>query len=143
LCRRKGLTLVEVVASLLLLACLLTGILTAYANHARQIRRAQLRLRAVTIADRMLTGWIRTSTAIPENSSGTVPDDATLKWQTRTVDGPESHEAMGIHVVRLEILGATRAQEPEKNDPLVVVDLAAPAPERETEPPKDEKKTVE
>jgi type II secretory pathway pseudopilin PulG len=66
------LTLLEVLAGLALLATLLAGVLTAYGNHVRQVRRTQLRLKAADAADRMLTDWFQRPGGFPEEGCGTV-----------------------------------------------------------------------
>lgn len=55
---RRGLTLVEVIAGLVLLATLLTSVLAAFKTHAAQIRRARERLQATATADELVAGWI-------------------------------------------------------------------------------------
>jgi prepilin-type N-terminal cleavage/methylation domain-containing protein len=55
---RRGLTLVEVIAGLVLLATLLTSVLAAFKTHAAQIRSARARLQAAAAADELVAGWM-------------------------------------------------------------------------------------
>jgi prepilin-type N-terminal cleavage/methylation domain-containing protein len=131
--QRRGLTLIEVVASLLLLSSLLAGILVAYGRHARQVRRAQQRIQAVASADHMLADWFRASTRVPKASSGSVPGDKKLRWRTRPVNGTEPQTALDVEVVRLEILEDSEETEREETEPLVSIDLVAPVTDRSVE----------
>src|SRR3954447_2506410 len=81
----RGLTLVEVVAGLALLATLLVAVLTTKARVTRQWTHAQRKLQDVSAADRLLADWWPRRDDFPRQSSGTVPGDARLRWRTMTV----------------------------------------------------------
>jgi prepilin-type N-terminal cleavage/methylation domain-containing protein len=101
--RRRGLTLVEVVAGLALLSTLLVAVLTAKARATRQWTSANRRLEAVAAADRMLVGWWQDRAKFPRASSGHVTGDVGLAWRTSTVQN-EAVNALQASVIRMEIL---------------------------------------
>ena len=101
--RRSGLTLVEVLAGLTLLATLATSILLGYAAHRRQIRTAEDRIVAVEIADQLLSGWYASGSRPPMNQQGFVPvADQQWRWRTRLLR-PVRDIRLSIDVMRLEI----------------------------------------
>jgi prepilin-type N-terminal cleavage/methylation domain-containing protein len=109
---RRGMTLVEVVASLALLASLLVGLLLAKARFTRQSALADRRIEAVRAADRLLTEWWADPARLPRHGAGRIDGPADLSWQTSLVANPALGE-LGAQVVRLEIIddrtGATAA----------------------------------
>lgn len=117
--KRKGLTLVEVVAGLMLMASLLVGILMACGRHIQQTKRAQKRLEAVALADGLLTSWAGN----PEHFLATEESSSTksgLYWRLRAVEGQRIPDIFGVEVIRLEIMDAESKEEPT---PLVAVEL--------------------
>ena len=99
---RHGLTLVEVVAGLALLATLLVSILMAFSAHAGQIRAAQDRLQAIEIADALLTRWTASDGIPAVGREDAVPGSEALWW--RIVVSPSvAPSATGLHTVRLEV----------------------------------------
>ena len=125
---RKGVTLVEVVASLLLLSTLLVVVLAAFSDHVRQIRRAHRRLAAVAAADRLLVDWFSTPGQFPRNTTNAVSGDDQLAWRTRLLDYADP-ENLGIEIARLEIVDQKSADSPV----LLAVDVVLPAPASPTE----------
>jgi hypothetical protein len=103
LTRRSGLTLVEVVAGLALLATLLVAVLGTKARVTRQWAHANRKLEAVAAADRLLAAWWATPATFPRKNSGSVPGDAGLNWRTTPV-GNDAVRPLGASVVRLEIV---------------------------------------
>jgi type II secretory pathway pseudopilin PulG len=104
-CRRsagRGLTLVEVIAGLVLLATLLASILVAFGSQAAQIRAARDRITAVELADRLLSEW-SSQNAIP--AVGTEQNLAgTNAWRWRIVAGQSAELALsGVSSVRVEV----------------------------------------
>ncbi|MCC7409230.1 MAG: prepilin-type N-terminal cleavage/methylation domain-containing protein [Phycisphaeraceae bacterium] len=155
--RRTGLTLVEVLGSLVLVATLLAGVLAAQANATRQAATANRRLEAADAADELLTRWWRTvgsktssipqtqpshtestapmtpadpASSFPIESTGKLEQQA-LRWRTHVIEHPDV-EAIGGQVVRLEILDE-RATDSVR--PLITLDVVLPASDdREEEP---------
>ena len=104
--RRRGLTLVEVVASIALLGTMLTIIILAQGRHQRQIQRARTRIKACEAAEKLLTQWYVQNEDIPIDHTGQVSGDATFDWRTRTVDSHDV-ERIGATIVELSIWHAT------------------------------------
>lgn len=124
---RSGLTLLEVLAGLALLATLLAGVLTAYGNHVRQVRRTQLRLKAADAADRMLTDWFQRPGGFPEEGCGTVPADVKIDWRTRRLKPLLAEREEDIPIVRLEMFDGKAKEKNPEVEPILVIDLASSA----------------
>ena len=136
--RRKGLTLIEVVAGMAMLGGLLSGVLVAYGRHVRQVRRAELRLAAVGATDRLLAGWFGAAdSAVPRRRDGRMPGDKRFHWWTHVLEDAKVQGAAGLEVVRLEVFEEPKTAGDKKDEPLVAVDLVVPEgddpPEMETE----------
>jgi type II secretory pathway pseudopilin PulG len=100
---RRGLTLVEVVAGLLLLATLLTAVLTAFRTHATQIRRARERLQANDMANELLRGWQAQGAMPPIGTQKLL--DGTDGWAWRiAANGFIQTEPVRIGSVRVDIV---------------------------------------
>lgn len=125
---RNGVTLVEVVASLVLLATLVTSMLLAYSAHHRQALLAIRKQKAIEVADEMLATWYAsTEPTVPRNGSGTVLGSDGLVWRTSVVH-QNVVETLPVEVVRLQVLraeGGARAG----SSPLAQVDVVVPIPE--------------
>ncbi len=102
---RPGLTLVEVVAGLALMATLLVSVLVIKARLTHSMAAAEARSRAVTAANAMLTDWWATPATFPVGRSGVVPGYPGLNWQTRVVPNPAA-ERLVSRIVRLDIAAA-------------------------------------
>ena len=122
--KRSGLTLIEVVAGLALMATVLVGILEAGGRHVRQIKRAQRQLSAAAEADRLLTGMAGNFEQLPDNNTGTECGDG-LMWRTRLMENREARETMNIAIVRLEIFDPKQTKD---QTPLVAIDVVKPLP---------------
>src|SRR3954467_14361499 len=85
---RAGMTLLEVVAGLALLASLLGALLMAKVRYARQSAAADRRIQAVAAADALLAAWHQEPRSTPRDGSGVVPGDAQFAWRTQTVTNP-------------------------------------------------------
>ena len=120
--RRRGLTLIEVVAGLALLGTLLTTLLLAHSRHARQIRAAQDKLAAVNALDGLLTRWEIERVQVPQRERGDLPGHPDLGWRTRPIRNP-SADNLQAGVVAIEVF----SQDAELNDPpLCSVELLVP-----------------
>lgn len=98
----RGMTLIEVVAGLALLATVLVLVFSARDHVARQQVRADRRLAAVAAADALLADWMRSAETFPRASTGGVPGRPELIWTTRVVPNPPA-EALGGQAVRLDV----------------------------------------
>lgn len=119
---RRGLTLIEVLASLAILATLLWGVLTAKNRATHQALRAEQRLAAVTIADHLLGQWWSNG-SVPVPSEGGVPEHPSWRWHTRVV-ARSSVAAWGAHVGELRIVDSS---DPAVHSPLLSVQFLLPA----------------
>lgn len=122
--RPKGLTLLEVVVSLVLLATLLVGSLMAHGRHVRQVKRAKLRLEAVQGADRLLTEWFREVERVPKSSRGPIAGSPALAWRTESIPDVNT-EPLAVEVVRLTV---TAMDAGPADPPLTHVDVLVPRP---------------
>ena len=100
--RRPGLTLIEVVAALALMATLLVAILTIKSGLSRRRAAADRRLRAVAAADGLLTQWWTDPATFPVDRSGPVAADPSLGWATHALPSP-TVARLGGRTVRLDI----------------------------------------
>ena len=110
-CYRHGFTLVEVVASLMLLGTLLVGMLTAHRRHVTQVRNAKARLVAITAAEKLLDKWRDEGTWGSTSSSGTFKDFKELVWRW-SITTPVDLQRVGAAKGRLEIFRQGSADEP-------------------------------
>lgn len=117
-CCQRAFTLVEVVASLMLLGTLLVGILTAHRRHVEQIRNAKTRLAAIAVAENLLEQWRKEGTWGAVARGGTIKGSSEFAWRW-TVTTPPELQQLGATKGRLEIVRAGAV-----NDvPLVAVEL--------------------
>lgn len=121
--RGRGMTLVEVVAGLALLATVLAGLLVAKARLGRQVRVTESRRAAVGAADALLTAWWRDKPRFPRNAAGEVPGHADLLWRTQTVASAQAARLCG-QVTRLDVFSAPLGA---NQTPLVTIELLLPA----------------
>jgi prepilin-type N-terminal cleavage/methylation domain-containing protein len=103
-CCRRAFTLVEVVASLMLLGTLLVAILVAHRRHVEQIRHAEARLAATEAADGLLAKWSAEGTWGATKNAGEFEGRPGLAWQW-TVIPAQGLNRLGAAVGRLEVVG--------------------------------------
>ena len=120
---RKGLTLVEVIAGLALMASLLSTMVVAYSAHLRQHRNAQRKVLAVELLDRKLEEWRRTSQPIPVPAEGDFLDKPEFHWRSELVPNSTLHQFFG-EVVRIEV---REKQAPQRT----LCSLELPRPKRD------------
>lgn len=139
--RLRGLTLVEVVAGLALLASLLVGCLTAYGRQTHQVRQARLRLTAVQVADALLAQWFQNSDSIPVDAQGSFEGPRQLFWSTRLIPD-EDATLLASQVLRLDIVAPL--EQPDQVTILsvdILVPKRLPAEEEKTEKAEETKRT--
>jgi prepilin-type N-terminal cleavage/methylation domain-containing protein len=100
---RKGLTLIEVIAGLALMATLLVTMLLLKARFTHQLSDSDRKLRAVAAADALLEQWWANPEKFPINRAGSVTDSPGLNWQTHLVAN-DVVSKLDCRVVRLDIL---------------------------------------
>ena len=103
---RGGMTLVEVVAGLTLLATIGAGSVMAFGVHQRQIKTARETLIAVQFADGLLSRWQAESITVPVLRAG-VFNDPDWIWQTHPIR-TESVAGLIVQVVRLDVMRRDR-----------------------------------
>lgn len=83
---RNGLTLIEVVAGLALLALLAVTATVGFNRHRQQIELSSDRLAAVELADQLLADWYRIPERFPREGSGLAKlGDRQFLWKTQLV----------------------------------------------------------
>jgi len=105
-----GVTLIEVIAGLVVLAVLVCAVTLARGRFMRQWESAQRRTQAAEAVDRMLAGWIGgagTEDAIPVPARGTLPGMEGCAWRTQWVTDAGATR-VGAGVVRVEVIEAGR-----------------------------------
>ena len=123
---REGFTLVEVVVGLTLLAILLVGIVRATSAHRRTIARAEDRIEATRVADRLLASLPDRGGRYAVPMQGRVPGRSSWSWSmTRT----STQRLVGVPVETLQfrIVDAGLSE-------LVTVDLVQALPLPKPEP---------
>ena len=99
---RQGLTLVEVLTSVVLLSTLLVGMLTAYSKLVRQIDRAEKLNIAVKITDQLLADWFRSPGRLAEYRQGQFEGHDEFQWRlTRRQAGSDSQYGAQILVLNV------------------------------------------
>lgn len=109
---RRGITLVEVVVGIALLATLLVMILLAFRAHATQIRQAQDRLEAIRLADTLLAVAWSGSGTLHAGQQAELPDHPGWLWRVVPGASPLPPALSGGTIVQLEIV----AREPGVSD---------------------------
>lgn len=123
---RRGITLVEAIAGSAILGSLLVAILLGAARLQAQAARAQRRIDACRVADRILEGWWAKRDEFPRRAEGSVAGRPGWTWRTQVVEN-ESARALRGEVVALAVFGPdTREGEP-------VAQVAVFLPEKEDE----------
>lgn len=130
--RQHGVTLIEVVAAIALLATVAVLSLGAQNRLMRQWRDADQRQRAAQIADRLLEDWWSRGRSIPMRRQGEVEDHPGWIWQTAVRN--EQYLALnGMDVVKLEIYSPQAR--PQRDEPTLEVELVAPRNRTPAAPP--------
>ena len=117
-----GLTLVEVVGGLVILATLLVSLLMAFNAHARQIKLAAAQLEAIELTDQLIAGWYAAGQLPAPGEEGTIPSKPTLSWRVMSVATDVS--PVPARVMRVEVVDTPAFGKPET---LSSVEILAPA----------------
>jgi prepilin-type N-terminal cleavage/methylation domain-containing protein len=109
--RRRGVTLIEIVAGLVVLAVLVSAVTIARGRFARQWGDARRKLDATAAVDRLLAGWTGGSEvgedAIPVPARGALEGVENGSWQTSYIADPAARR-LGASVVRLDVFDGRR-----------------------------------
>lgn len=108
-CCRSGLTLIEVIASLLIVSTMILGSVRALHLHIDQAKQSRAKSNAAKAADSLLASWSQGKTFdVPRSGSGSISYGGTktrradqFLWRTRVVSA--SGTARGLNTVRLEL----------------------------------------
>ncbi len=121
---RRGATLIEVLAGLVLLGTILASALVARGRFQRQWRDADDKLAAVRAVDELVGDWLRLPPgASPVPGEGTLPGPSSLTWRT-SWRADAGAQRLGVRVARLEVLDARR----RAREPVLSVEFLLPAP---------------
>ncbi len=105
----RGFTLVEVVVGLALMASVLVGSLISFSAHQRQLRSAESRLAAVSVADELLSLLSGRREGVPRAGRGAIASRPGWYWQTRVV-GVAAPAGIPLQVIRLEVIAESANQ---------------------------------
>ena len=125
--RRRGHTLIEVLAALAILGTILVGVVLAKADLTRQLAHTQRLSAAVRATDELIATWWTSPRGVPVGETGLTGTEKPLAWRTCLAGNP-TVESRGARVVRVEVREVDAEPQVE---PLVVVDLVLPDPARE------------
>ncbi len=123
----RGLTLIEVIASLMLVGSLLASVLLAHRRCARQTKLAVNRLAAVEVLDEFMTLWHRSDTESSEELkkvSGKAPGQNSFYWR-KLVEDEATGKNLGITIMRIELFDPDFSS----GEALASVELIVPASE--------------
>src|SRR5438874_7524978 len=114
---RRGTTLVEVIAALVILGTILAAILIARGRFVRQDVQARRKIEATRALDALVDGWMNgPASAIPAHATGTFPDNSGQTWSTHVIHDPSAEE-IGARVLRVDVFDRS------ERGPIVSVDL--------------------
>ena len=127
---RRGTTLIEVLAGLVILATLLAAVTVARGRFLRQWADADAKLRAARAADAMIAGWTTADTiSVPADAAGALDGVPGCRWRTHVIPSTTADD-LGARVVRLDVSRRLTAAEGGREVPVLSVDLLAPKPPR-------------
>ena len=108
--RNNGITLVEVVVSIGLLAMLLVTTLSIRGRHIRQIRRAKEIQNAVAATDQQIALWYESKDGIPANATGVFASLDSCSWRTSLLPAVGTNQKWGAVKVRVEAISARTSE---------------------------------
>jgi type II secretion system protein I len=118
---RRGLTLVEVIAAMLLLGTLLVSLLVAFSRHAVQIEKSSQKLRVMQLAESQLADWHLQFGFAPVNEEGEWNiDGKTYRWQTQPIEQMIDQKMM-LGKISFDVF------EPESKTPILSLQLIVPS----------------
>src|SRR4051812_46472084 len=90
---RRGTTLVEVIAALVIFGTILAAMLIARGRFVRQDVQARRRIEATRALDALVTGWMNGPvSAIPVQATGSFGDESGQTWRTHLLRDPSAEE---------------------------------------------------
>src|SRR5436190_17546 len=114
---RRGTTLVEVIAALVILGTILAAMLIARGRFVRQDVQAKRKIEATRALDALVGGWMNGPvSAIPLQATGSFPNASDQTWSTRLIRDPSAEE-IGARVLRVDVFDRSERR------PIVTLDL--------------------
>lgn len=120
---RRGLSLLEVIAALVLMGTIVVTTLLAFSKHRRQLALSKERLQAAEIAEELLPQLIRSERGIVAGQRGTIAGRPDWFWQTSLV-GTTVVATLPMHVIRFEIYSKR-----ESESVLTRIEMVHPQPQ--------------
>ena len=121
--RRRGVTLIETLAGLVILGTLLVSVAIARGRFLRQIAEADRRLAAIRATDAMLATWMSgPAQNVPVGKEGVLDSTQSLIWRTREFRDPEASR-MSTIVVRLEVFDQSSSASNRAAAPVFAVEF--------------------
>lgn len=99
--KKAGVTLIEVVASLLLCGLLFSVVIASFARHREQIENAQLILISTREMDLLVARWYWQGSPLPVGDTGPLDLPAELSWSLSAVETEVALVDRGIQKCRL------------------------------------------
>jgi type II secretory pathway pseudopilin PulG len=119
---RRAFSLVEVVASVLLVGTLLVAVLVAHRRAATQVRSAQRRLDAVAVLDALLEARRKPDSGDLQLARGKAPGSNPFHWRS-TLRHETGLDALSAAIVRIELFDP----EFDEGRTLASVEILAPS----------------
>jgi prepilin-type N-terminal cleavage/methylation domain-containing protein len=105
---RAGVTLIEIVVGLVILAVLVSSVTLARGRFARQWGEAERKIQTAQAVDRLMATWIGGETdSIPVPGQGNLDGVEGCIWRTNWVAEPAARR-IGAGVVRLEVFEGSK-----------------------------------
>lgn len=99
-------TLVEVVVGIALLSTVLVAILMSFRTHCSQVRTAKERMKAIQIADALLSEWMSAARIPPLGQQGALFEPQGWGWRMAPTTDTQGLAGIGGQIARLEILAS-------------------------------------
>ena len=117
---RLAITLIEVLASLVILSMFLTTILVAQSRHVRQIRKSEQTNRAIELTDQLIAGWFESSDEKISIGKPTVfTGQSEFFWTALIVQRAPANAGWDAMIVQIE----TQSTKNRESDPLVSLQI--------------------
>lgn len=101
---RRGMTLIEVVATIMLLSALLVGVLMGLQRHQQQVRTARVKIEACRLADQLVGKLFSNPKAFSGFDIGHIDgENGSFSWRMSRIDLPQDLTRIGIQKVRLSV----------------------------------------
>lgn len=129
-CGRMGLTLIEVLASIVLLSTLLVSMLVSLRRHTLQTLLASETIRATEALDLQLVAWSELEEGYPRSGRGVLRPSREFQWTAHTEKLPGTHKPWDMELIVLNVRAAAKPN----TDPLVTVKLVTKREETSRRP---------